>query len=632
MGWKAALVWDMARNMGPRYMLYRLRLMLETRLGVLEKRFPVRPETRFFIARSTWVQSVRFVLPPRGSFGLKPQPNPDLKRRADRIRSGLVPFFSATEFDLGPHFDWITHPETGKRYDLSKHWSRIPDLDPSMGDIKFVWEKSRFSYLHTVLRDDHHNGTDSAEWFFSELDSWIASNPINQGPNWRCSQEISLRCFNWLFGLSFYAHSEAFTDERWARYQNVFYWSLKHVYDHIDFSRIAVRNNHAITETAFLALSGVLFPFIPETRTWAADGKRWLEEEVAYQIYEDGTHLQFSTNYQRVVVQVLSLCLSVGRAFGLTFSDAFHRRSRAALDFLVSALEPSTGWLPNYGANDGALFFQFSDSDYSDFRPQLGCLSHALGVANPWGAGPWQEESHWFGIEPITAFSRPPERPMATAFPIGGFYGLREPETYAFVRCGAHKDRPSQADNLHLDLWYMDENWMRDAGSYKYNTSEAEIRYFAGTESHNALMIDGADQMLKGPRFVWFYWSQASARPWRLEEDEWVLDMTLRGFKGTGQTLVQHRSVRKKRNRPHWEITDHIEGTQDRLLVQRWHPHPGKIDSIHIRATDADGQFLERRDEHGWFSRRYGIKESVPQWSFACRGRLIRTTLEFTNP
>ena len=92
-----------------------------------------------------------------------------------------------------------------------------------------------------------------------------------------------------------------------AKNSAVIYASVHHVYHHINFSRIAVRNNHAITETLFLTVSNVLFPFIPETKKWAADGKKWFEEEIDYQIYNDGTFLQFSMNYHRVVVQLLSL-------------------------------------------------------------------------------------------------------------------------------------------------------------------------------------------------------------------------------------------------------------------------------------------------------------------------------------
>ena len=84
---------------------------------------------------------------------------------------------------------------------------------------------------------------------------------------------------------------------------------MDHVYHNINFSRIAVRNNHAITETSMLFICGTLFPFLPNASKWKIQGKRWFEKEIIYQIYEDGTFLQFSHNYNRVVIQLLTIAL-----------------------------------------------------------------------------------------------------------------------------------------------------------------------------------------------------------------------------------------------------------------------------------------------------------------------------------
>ena len=90
-------------------------------------------------------------------------------------------------------------------------------------------------------------------------------------------------------------------------------WSLHHVYHHIEFSRIAVRNNHAITETMTLWLAGHLYPALHDVSVWSASAKTWLEEEIAYQCYEDGTYIQHSHNYQRVVMQLLTWGIRLGR-------------------------------------------------------------------------------------------------------------------------------------------------------------------------------------------------------------------------------------------------------------------------------------------------------------------------------
>lgn len=58
-----------------------------------------------------------------------------------------------------------------------------------------------------------------------------------------------------------------------------------------------------LPETLALYLVGLLYPSFPEAARWKIKGMKWFEEEVAYQIYEDGTFLQFSMNYHRVVSQ-----------------------------------------------------------------------------------------------------------------------------------------------------------------------------------------------------------------------------------------------------------------------------------------------------------------------------------------
>ncbi len=48
------------------------------------------------------------------------------------------------------------------------------------------------------------------------------------------------------------------------------------------------------------------------------------------------------------------------------------------MNFLYQCQDDSTGWLPNYGSNDGALFFKLNDCDYRDYRPQLDALYYLL--------------------------------------------------------------------------------------------------------------------------------------------------------------------------------------------------------------------------------------------------------------
>src|SRR5690606_37170125 len=122
---------------------------------------------------------------------------------------GQIKFFGGKLVKLGERYDWITNPDTQFKYDISRHWTEVQTLDPNAGDIKYVWEKSRFCFLYTIIRYDYHFKEDQSEFALNEIISWIDRNPLNKGPNYACSQEISLRLLNWTFALYYYKNAPA---------------------------------------------------------------------------------------------------------------------------------------------------------------------------------------------------------------------------------------------------------------------------------------------------------------------------------------------------------------------------------------------------------------------------------------
>lgn len=587
---------QLVTNMGMRYTSYRIRHELEKRSGILRKRHPMNPSTKSFISLEDFrKQKSGFVIQERETlqFANSIEDISSLSSKAEKVLHHQTLFFSSEWKDLGAAYDWITNPDTGYRYDISKHWSDIPDMSAEAGDIKFVWEKSRFSWLLTLIRYDFHFNKDHSEFVFSQIEDWIDKNPINQGPNWRCSQETSLRIFNWCFALNFYKNADALTEDRWQKIQNILYWSLHHVYHHIDFSRIAVRNNHAITETLFLALSHMLFPFIPETEQWAADGRKWFEEEIDYQIYEDGTFLQFSMNYHRVVIQLLSLGIAVSEIHKKPFSGMVYDKAHKSLNFLYQCLQEENGWLPNYGANDGALFFPLSDTEYRDYRPQLNTLHFILSGTHLYEDSFIEEDSQWIAEQIPRQQNYMPalKKEMGTvSFPVGGYYIIREKKSFTMIRCGKHKDRPSQADNLHMDIWVKGENILRDSGTYKYNTTKELLDYFMGTASHNTVVVNGMSQMLKGSRFIWYHWSQCKKADFKETDTEYIFEGEISAFRHLNPQATHFRRVVKKKNEPVWIVYDRIENLDEFPKKQIWHTDNSQV---HINSKNNEKQSAE---------------------------------------
>ncbi len=620
---------DLIRNMGWRYVGFRVRYELLRRSGLYRSKFPTAPAFRQYITLENWKNNGKqFFFESREQLTIPKFQDTGLRERYEAIRNGKILMFNSLLTDLGNEYDWITNPDTGYKYDIGKHWTEIADYSAEAGDIKFVWEKSRFCYLYDIIRYDYHYGEDCAEFVFREILSWIKNNPVNCGPNYRCSQEISLRVLNWTFVLYYYKNSRHLTENVFNEMQYAIFHQMEHVYSNIDFSRIAVRNNHAVTESVALYLAGMFYSGMPGAETWKKNGRKWFEEEIAYQIYEDGSYLQFSMNYHRVVAQLLTWGIVLAGRNGEKMSNIVYDRAKRSVRFLATCMVEENGWLPNYGANDGALFFTLSEGHFRDYRPQVQALAAALGVDAGIAAC---EDAAWYGIAGM-----PAEQMLIGqgrySFPKGGCYVIREHETLTFIKCGSYKDRPLQADNLHLDVWYKGENILIDAGSYKYNTEPETVRYFSGTRSHNTVMLDDNDQMLKGGRFIWYYWPKEIHAGFKETSDAIVFEGAVNVYRQVKRGIVHKRTVTKLKGKPRWEVQDEIIGAPTgSKMKQLWHLLAGGRHVASFLAKDTRGQELQPMKTEGWYSSYYGRKELSDELCFESHESSINTSISISE-
>ena len=117
---------------------------------------------------------------------------------AKELLSGNVRLFSHRFFPVGAPPDWFLNPVNEKCFkDPQLHWSRLGDFDSGVGDIKCVWETSRFNWapkLATAYRFSRERKY--LETINRWVSDWTWKNPLNCGPNWKCGQETSIRMLN----------------------------------------------------------------------------------------------------------------------------------------------------------------------------------------------------------------------------------------------------------------------------------------------------------------------------------------------------------------------------------------------------------------------------------------------------
>ena len=610
---KLILAGQLVRNMGLRYTLFRAQYELKKRFltpksYVLTKRFNELKtgELKTFKSRLVGL----FVR--RGTNITPKKPSNIIQSHFHNIQNRQVNFFRHEWRSLDQSHPWHRNPDSAYLYPAELHWSKIADYSTAQGDIKYVWERARFTHLLDIIRHDYHFEQDHAKEVFDEIADWILANPSEMGPHYRCSQEISLRLMHWLMAITYYKDSTFFTEAFWLRFERSVYEQLTHVYDNINFSRIAVRNNHALTESLMLYIGASLFPHFPKAAAMKRDGKKYFEEEIAYQIYPDGSYLQFSNNYHRVVTQLLSIAISFAECQGDRWSDTLYARAAASLKFLQVQCDSTTGHLPNYGNNDGALFFPLSDASYRDYRPSLQALHIAL-YKQEFYPVECSEEAAWLCNRNGAPFLSKDASRLNGLHQFktsqGGYLSYRDEESYSFLKCCSYKDRPAQADNLHLDLWYSGENIIRDNGSYKYNADPASLRYFMGTASHNTVQLGTFDQMLKGGRFIWYYWNKQAKLACAEDETSIVMNASVEVYAHLKKGIRHTRIVRKMKGRVEWLVEDSFNERAGQALHQRWHIAPDFLTRFEITAVDGNGIALTYTVEDCFYSSHYGEKE-----------------------
>ncbi|MGF1924170.1 MAG: heparinase II/III family protein [Bacteroidia bacterium] len=622
---------DLFKQLGLRYTLFRIKYEFAKKLGIYKAKFPTSlPDNLYLLSVSAWKENYgqRFFVPSKEE--CKPieiSESKVLKDQTLKILSGKIPFFFTQWMDIGFDNDWFMHPLTKHQYDKI-HWTKIPIYDPNIGDIKYVWEKSKFSYLLYLVRNDLINKEDHSEFVFHEIERWIDQNPPNIGPQYICSQEISIRLFNWSFVLFFYQNSPQLSDSLFQKIISSIEIQLDHVFHNIDFSKIAVRNNHAVSETLCLYLISLYFPFLKNADKYKKLGKQWFEGEIEFQLFDDGSDSQYSFNYHRVKIQLLSWAISSAQINGEELAPIVYEKARKSLNFLTQMVGDSKrGLLPNFGANDGSIYFKLNDCDYPNYFPQLNALAALLNLELPFEVDMLgKEDEFWFTKKLVHT----PKMQIAinngiSEFPYGGYIQIREGQTITFFKTPELKFRAAQDDIFHLDIWHENVNLLRDSGSYSYNTDQATVLAFNGIKGHNSVSINGEDYMLKGPRFTWLYKplhkSTKSVETSTYFEFESVMEVK-HPF-----TYTLRRKVRKMKGQLHWTVEDTVlHGfLNDCLLTQFW--NLGVESQLEVSIETQDRLVNSQRGE-GFSSIYYGQKEKTETITLTTSKPTLKATIK----
>ncbi|KJS19596.1 MAG: hypothetical protein VR72_17940 [Clostridiaceae bacterium BRH_c20a] len=430
---------------------------------------------------------------------LKDSEKENITRIADAIAEGQFRCFENVILDYGQPMNWFINPINGLEYNKQNHWSKIGDFS-NIGDIKIGWEPSRFLFTYDLLRAYLISGDKKyAETFWHYFDSWYDANPIEQGINWKCSQEISIRILSITTGIVFFLDLESTTQERLEKYFKVLKSSLKHVFINRNYAIRSIKNDHTFVESFALYVFGKLFSHVGrEFEIYQQHGKFQFEKEIRDQFYRDGGYKQNSYNYQRIVIQLISIYYMFNE-----ISEDVYKVLEQVLVFLNNSMMNSHFEVVNFGPSDSGMIFPLI-RDYQNYSNCVNLLSYVLKGRLLYKDFETLEEISWF--QDYNQIELQKNKIVKNNFYESGIHFLKNERFKAFFRAGEQHHRPYHNDMFHVDLWYKGFNVLCDMGTYSYNFSYQNSKYYSSALAHNTLTVEPTESFKTIGNFLVINW------------------------------------------------------------------------------------------------------------------------------
>ncbi len=540
-------------------------------------------------------------------------------------------WFSAHEFPLVDQLppNWFANPfRKGTIGNSEKPWFELSDFDPELGDIKTVWEASRFDWLLAMSSRAAFGDTAELARMNAWLGDWVVSNRPYHGLNWKCGQEASIRVIH-LATAALMLGQEKQSNQNLL---DLVFMHLKRIAPTMEYA-IGQSNNHGTSEAAALFIGGSwLRAFgMKSGKKWEQKGRYWLLNRARKLISDDGSFSQYSVNYHRMVLDTFAIAETWRRNLGLSpFHEDIIERLALATNWMDSLVDKVTGDAPNIGANDGAEIVKLSNNRYRDFRSSLQRASLLFrGKRAVAETGPWDDASRWLDIDVTQPLSDPQ---ASRTFDDGGYHLLRTAEAKVVLRYPRFKFRPSHADALHIDLWVNGHSLLRDGGTYSYAANEADVSYFSGVASHNTIQFDERDQMPRLGRFLYGDWLKTTKMQ-KVQTGEDNVSAFAEYVDAAGAThkrdvLLDAQTL---------TVTDNIDGFTNSAVI-RWRLAPGdyRIENNKIIGKDlrieiiCDVPLMRIQLTDGYESHTYLAKSQLPVLEVeVCQPCAIETRFEF---
>ncbi|CEQ23925.1 heparinase II/III-like protein [[Clostridium] sordellii] len=427
----------------------------------------------------------------------------DIIKQADDAVNGIIRGFSSIELNYGNPINWNYNPLTNTTVDSNKKWYAIPDFEKERGDIKVIWEISRFTHLYYMVRAFLITENKKYyEAFSMQIQSWVDNNSYSYGSNYKCGQESALRMINILITYSIFKKYGFITNKDEINVKKIIEVGYKKILSNFFYAHKCIKNNHTFSEICGLIIG-----------SWCCEDKKrlkksyeLLENEISNQFMDDGGYIQYSFNYQRFSLQIIECIFKISEKTEINLS----KKSKKIISdsaYLMYQAQDKSGDLPNYGSNDGALIFPVTTCGYRDFTSVINTVYCLINNKRLYVEGKYDEELLWFSKKDKLDYRLVAVERESKAFSHAGIYILRNDSGFMMITLPNYKTRPAEMDGLHVDLWSNGKNIFCDSGTYSYANEIGKNLSLTG--AHNTVQVESREQMDKHGPFLIYNWTKS---------------------------------------------------------------------------------------------------------------------------
>jgi Heparinase II/III N-terminus/Heparinase II/III-like protein len=535
-----------------------------------------------------------------------------LYEQADEIVAGKVRLFGGNPVPLvlkpaQPVADWTSYE------------SKVNQVGDQ--DIKFLWEPGRFGWA-CILAMAYHLSDDErySVTFWKNTEDFLSSNPPYLGPQWSSAQEVAIRLVALAFSLQVFSKPGQATSERLDNIAQAIALHAERIPPTLPYAR-SQNNNHLISEALGLYTASALLPQHPLAPKWHTLGWKWLLHSFRTQIDPDGTYIQHSTNYHRLMLQAALWAYAVhdGSFVNEPIPEDITKRLQTSTRWLWKLADPESGRVPNLGHNDGANILPLTVCPFHDYRPIIYAAAQAFLQEDVIPHGSWNDMGSWLCFSSKNHQNQVGfDQNRAKEIPQGMFQLppqiLEDQKSGSWIsmRVARFHSRPAHADQLHIDLWWHGLNIAQDPGTYFYNAAPPWDNSLTSALVHNTVTVDGKEFMLRAGRFLYLDWAQAEVVGGSFKPGEFNLSLMAQhdGYRNIG---MRHQRIVDKLENGHWRITDLLQGPTGAIHTTRLHWLLPDWDYEVQEYTGSTGYPLydiRIRSPYGWVTLKLGLSET----------------------